>query len=100
MNSDLKKQAQALEVRFSQKTKLYHSQTHFNNILRIYLNEKLNFYNILLQADIFKYLYFPSTMTDTSHIPSTVTLNTSHIPSTITLNTLVRNVQLLSPIML
>ena len=45
MNSDLNKQAQALEVIFSRKTKSYHSQTYFNNILRIYLNEKLNFYH-------------------------------------------------------
>ena len=40
MNSDLNKQAQALEVIFSRKTKSYHLQTCFNNILRIYLNEK------------------------------------------------------------
>ena len=26
------------------------------------------------RADIFKYLYFPSTITDTSHNPSTITL--------------------------
>ena len=45
MNSDLNKQAQALEVTFSRKTKSYHSQTSFNSILRIYLNEKLNFYH-------------------------------------------------------
>ena len=45
MNSDLKKQAQALEVTFSRKTKLYNSQTCFNNMLRIYLNQKLNFYH-------------------------------------------------------
>ena len=38
-------QAQALEVTFSRKTKSYHSQTSFNNILRICLNEKLNFYH-------------------------------------------------------
>ena len=37
MNSDLKKQAQTVEVAFSQKTKSYHSQTCFNNILRIYI---------------------------------------------------------------
>ena len=47
MNSDLNKQAQALEVTFSGKIKSYHSQTCFNNILRIYLNEKLNFYHII-----------------------------------------------------
>ena len=45
MNSDLNKQAQALEVIFSRKRKSYQSQTCFNNILRIYLNEKLNFYH-------------------------------------------------------
>ena len=32
---------------FKEKTKPYHSQTCFNNILRIYLNEKLNFYYII-----------------------------------------------------
>ena len=47
MNSDLNKQALALDVTFSGKTKSYHSQTYFNNILRIYLNEKLNFYHII-----------------------------------------------------
>ena len=47
MNSDLNKQAQAKEVIFSRKTKSHHSQTCFNNILRIYLNEKLNFYHII-----------------------------------------------------
>ena len=35
------------EVTFLRKTKSYHSQTCFNNILRIYLNEKLNFYYII-----------------------------------------------------
>ena len=40
MNSDLNKQAQALEVTFSRKSKSYYSQTCFNNILRIYVNEK------------------------------------------------------------
>ena len=39
INSDLNKQAQALEVAFSRTTKSYHSQTCFSNILRIYLNE-------------------------------------------------------------
>ena len=38
-------QAQTLKVTFSKKTKPYHSQTCFNNMLRIYLNEKLNFYH-------------------------------------------------------
>ena len=51
MNSDLKKQAQALEVTFSGKTKSYHSQTCFNNILRIYLNEKLNFYHHIIERN-------------------------------------------------
>ena len=48
INSDLNKQAQGLEVTFSWTTKSYHSQTCFNNILRIYLNEKLNFYHHVL----------------------------------------------------
>ena len=47
MNSDLNEKAQAQEVIFSRKTKSHHSQTCFNNILRIYLNEKLNFYHII-----------------------------------------------------
>ena len=33
------------QVIFWRTTKSYHSQTCFNNILRIYLNEKLNFYH-------------------------------------------------------
>ena len=90
MNSDLNKQTQALEVTFSRKTKSYHSQTCFNNILRIYLNEKLNFYYYIIErnaqmhitditifyckAGIFRYLHLPSTITDTSQIPSTRTL--------------------------
>ena len=45
MNLDLNKQAQALEVTTLRKIKSYYSQTYFNNILRIYLNEKLNFYH-------------------------------------------------------
>ena len=48
INSDLNKQAQALEVTLLRTTKSYHSQTCFNNILRIYLNEKLNFYHYIL----------------------------------------------------
>ena len=90
MNSDLNIQAQTLEVTFSRKIKSYHSQACFNNILRIYLNEKLNFYLIFLlilkyngnhqyntqQTEMlqyfiaeqtFKYLHFLSTITDTSH---------------------------------
>ena len=48
INSDLKKQTQSLEVKYSRTTKSYHSQTCFNNILRIYVNKKLNFcYHIL-----------------------------------------------------
>ena len=47
MNSVLNKQAQALELTFSGKTKSYHSQTCFNNRLKIYLNEKLNLYHII-----------------------------------------------------
>ena len=37
---------------FKEKTKPYHSQTCFNNILRIYLNEKLNFYIIERNAQM------------------------------------------------
>ena len=48
INSDLNKQAQALEVTFSRTTKSYHSQTCFSNILRIYQNDKLNFYHHVL----------------------------------------------------
>ena len=48
INSNLNKQAQVLEVTISRTTKSYHSQTCFNNILRIYLNEKLNFYHHIL----------------------------------------------------
>ena len=51
MSLDLKKKAQALEVTFSRKTKSYHSQTCFNNILRIYLNEKLNFYHHIVEIN-------------------------------------------------
>ena len=38
-NSDLRKQAQAVEVTFSRTTKSYDLQICFNNILRIFLNE-------------------------------------------------------------
>ena len=51
MNSDLDKQAQALEVTFSTNTKSYHSQTCFKNILRVYLNEKLNFYHHIIDRN-------------------------------------------------
>ena len=44
-NSDLHKQAL---VTFSQTTKSYHSKTCFKTILRIYPNEKLNFYHHIL----------------------------------------------------
>ena len=45
INPDLNKQAQAqaLEVKILRTAKSYYSQTCFHNILRIYLNEKLNF---------------------------------------------------------
>ena len=43
-NSDLNKQTQAIEIKISSTTKSYHSETCFYNILRIDLNEKLNFY--------------------------------------------------------
>ena len=45
------KHAQALEVRFSRKTKSHQSQTCFNNILRIYQNEKLNFYHNIIEGN-------------------------------------------------
>ena len=48
INSDLNKHRQALKVKISMTTKSYDSQTFFNNILRIYLNEKLNFYHHVL----------------------------------------------------
>ena len=51
INLDLNKQAEALEVTFSRTTKSYHPQTCFNNILRIYLNEKLNFYHHVLERN-------------------------------------------------
>ena len=34
------------------KTKSYHSQTCFNNMLRIYLNEKLNFYHHIIERNV------------------------------------------------
>ena len=51
MNLDLNKHAQALEVTISRKTKSYNSQTCFNNILRIYLKEKLNFYHDIIERN-------------------------------------------------
>ena len=50
MNSDLKKQAQALKVNFQGKQS-HNPQTCFNNILRIYLNEKLNFYQHIIERN-------------------------------------------------
>ena len=47
--SGLNKLAQALEV--TGKTKSYHSQTCFNNMLIIYLNEKLNFYHYIIERN-------------------------------------------------
>ena len=41
---------------FKEKTKPYHSQTCFNNILRIYLNEKLNFYHHILVRNAQMYI--------------------------------------------
>ena len=52
INSDLNKQSQTLEVTFSRTTKSYHLQTCFNDILRIYLNEKLNFYHHILERNV------------------------------------------------
>ena len=56
INSDLNKQSQALEVKISRTTKSYHSQTCFNYILRIYLNEKLNFYHHILVRNAQMYI--------------------------------------------
>ena len=36
---------------FKEKTKPYHSHTCFNNILRIYLNQKLNFYHHIIEKN-------------------------------------------------
>ena len=47
MNTDLNKQAHAVEVPFSRKTKSY----HFNNILRINLNEKLDLYHHIIERN-------------------------------------------------
>ena len=53
MNSDLKKQAQAQgSYIFKEKTKPYESQTCFNNILRVYLNQNLNFYHHIIEIEI------------------------------------------------
>ena len=56
MNSDLNKQSQAPQVTFSGKTKSYHSQTYFNKILRVYLNEKLNFYHHIIERNAQKHI--------------------------------------------
>ena len=48
INTDVNKQAQALERTFSRATKSYHSQNCFNNVLRIYLNEELYFSHHIL----------------------------------------------------
>ena len=56
INSDLNKQAQALEVTFLRAAKPYHSQTCFNNTLRIYLNEKFNFYYHVLVRNCQMYI--------------------------------------------
>ena len=50
MNLDLKNQAQALEVNFQGKEN-HKSQTCFNNILRICLNEKLNFCHHIMERN-------------------------------------------------
>ena len=51
INSDLNKHTQAVEVKYSRTTKSYNSQTSFNNILRIYVNKKLNFYYHILERN-------------------------------------------------
>ena len=45
INSDLNKQAQALEVRFSKVAKSYDPPTCFDHILRNHQYQKLNFYH-------------------------------------------------------
>ena len=57
INSDLIKQAQALEVKILRTAKPCHSQTiSLYNILKIYLNEKLNFYHHLLVRNVQMYI--------------------------------------------
>ena len=56
INSDLNKHTQALEVKTLRTTKLYYSQTCSNNLLRIYLNEKLNFYHHILMRNAHMYI--------------------------------------------
>ena len=56
IKSDLNNEVQALEVKILRTTKSYHSQTCFKNILRIYLNEKLNFYHHILVRNAQMYI--------------------------------------------
>ena len=56
INSDLSKETQALEVKILRTTESFHSQTCFNNVLRIYLNEKLNFYHHILVRNVQMYI--------------------------------------------
>ena len=56
INLDLSKQAQALEVTFSRTKKSQHSQTCFNNVLKIYLNEKQNFSHHILVRNAQMYI--------------------------------------------
>ena len=51
MNSDLNKQAQALEVTFSGKIKSFQSQICLNKMVRTFLNEKLNFYHHIIERN-------------------------------------------------
>ena len=51
MNSDLNKQAEALKVTFSGKTKSSDSQTCLKKMLRAFLNEKLNFYHRITERN-------------------------------------------------
>ena len=55
LNSDLSKQAQAIELTFSRATKSYYSLTYFSNMLRVYVNEILNFYHHILVRNAQKY---------------------------------------------
>ena len=56
INSDLNNQAQALELTFSRTAKSYYLATCFNNIFRIYLIDKLNFYNQILVTNAEMYI--------------------------------------------
>ena len=56
INSGLNKQAQDLEAKILRTTESYHSQTCFNNILRIYLNGELSFCHHILVRNAQMYI--------------------------------------------